>query len=372
MKKNTLHIGDVTITEEIKSGVPTGSWRIDLAPALSPTGKRVRYRYPSKTAAQNAARKFMKDREIADHLGRQGTPSFTLNDVFTQFVDHETVKIKAGRKREGSFRTDLNALKHVLTHLGDHELRKIDDSAVARYQATRKDAGMAEVTINTEVRKLRLLLNWCREKRMIDLVPKFIDLVEPPTHTEVPTLPEMMLILDQLKYRHRVLVRLMCETGLRASEAYRLRWENVDLVRRTVRVVSQGRITPKTRYSTREVHIGAGLAADLREVSMCSDWVFPQDINPARPMVCFKKSLRSAVKRSGVKRYGGPIRFTPKYGRKAFTSYQWIRGTPLELIRKMVGHSPNSRVTEQNYLHIPAESAREAVLDLDLMAAGGK
>lgn len=372
MKKNTLHIGDVTITEEIKSGVPTGSWRIDVAPALSHTGKRVRYRYPSKTAAQNAARKFMKDREIADHLGRQGTPSFTLNDVFTQFVDHETVKIKAGRKREGSFRTDLNALKHVLTHLGDHELRKIDDSAVARYQATRKDAGMAAVTINTEVRKLRLVLNWCREKRLIDLVPKFIDLVEPPTHTEVPTLPEVMLILDQLRYRHRVLVRLMCETGLRASEAYRLRWENVDLVRLTIKVVAHGGITPKTRHSTRDVNIGAGLAADLGKITTNSDWVFPQNRDPAKPMGCFKKSLKSAVERSGVRRYGKPIRFTAKYGRKAFTSYQWIRGKPLELIRKMVGHSPNSRVTEQNYLHIPAESAREAVLDLDLLAAGGK
>ncbi len=89
-------------------------------------------------------------------------------------------------------------------------------------------------------------------------------------------------------------------------------------------------------------------------------------------MGCFKKSLKSAVERFGVLRDGKPIRFTAKYGRKAFTSYQWIRGIPLELIRKMVGHSPNSWVTEQNDLHIPAESAREAVLDLDLLAAGGK
>ena len=35
----------------------------------------------------------------------------------------------------------------------------------------------------------------------------------------------------------------------------------------------------------------------------------------------------------------------------------------------MVGHSPNSRVTEQNYLHIPNDTVLGAVLDIDIMAA---
>lgn len=372
MKKNTIHVGDLTVTEEIKSGAPTGNWRIELSPSISPTGKRARYRYPSKTAAQQAARKFIKDREIADHLGRGGFNSYTLNDVFAQFVEHENIKIEAGRKREGSFRTDLNALRHVLNHLGDIDLRKIDDSAVAGYQAARKAIGIAAVTINTEIRKLRLLLNWCRERRLLDIVPRFTDLVEPPARTEVPSIVEMMLILDHLPVRQRVLTRLMCETGLRASEAYRLRWKHIDLDRRVISVEADGVVTPKTRHSTREVHIGRGLATDLTVIRSGSEWVFPQRGNSAKPMTCYKKSLRSAVKASGVVRFGEPIRFTPKYGRKAFTSYQWIRGTSLELIRTMVGHSPNSRVTVQNYLHIPAESAREAVLDLDQLALDAK
>jgi integrase len=228
------------------------------------------------------------------------------------------------------------------------------------------------VTINTEIRKLRLLLNWCRERRLLDIVPRFTDLVEPPSRTEVPTIDEMMLILEHLPLRHRVLTRLMCETGLRASEAYRLRWKHIDLDRQVVSVEADGVVTPKTRHSTREVHFGSGLATDLSLIRSESDWVFPQRRDPSKPITSFKKALKTAIKASGVVRYGEPIRFTPKYGRKAFTSYQWIRGTSLELIRTMVGHSPNSRVTVQNYLHIPAESAREAVLDLDLLAIDAK
>ena len=66
------------------------------------------------------------------------------------------------------------------------------------------------------------------------------------------------------------------------------------------------------------------------------------------------------------------MRSTPKFGRKAFTSYQWLRGIPLELIRKTVGHSPNSPVTEKNYLHMPAKSVRDAVLDLNILAGKAK
>lgn len=372
MKKSTIHMGRLTITEEVKSGVPTGNWRIELPPALGPNGKRARYRYPSKSAALIAARKFRKEIEIADHLGRKGGTSYTLNDVFNQFVEHETIKIKAGRKRIESFPTDLNALKHVLTHLGDTDLRRIDDTAVAGYQATRKDLGIAAATINTEVRKLRLVLNWCREKRLLDIVPRFTDLIEPPSRTEVPLLEELMSILEKLPFRQRVLTRLMCETGLRASEAYRLRWDDIDLDRKMIQVVPVGDVTPKTRHSNREVHIGEGLCADLGLIPTASEWVFPQRNNPEKPMTSYKKSLRTAVAASGVQRFGKPIRFTPKYGRKAFTSYQWVRGTPLELIRMMVGHSPNSRVTEQNYLHIPNDSVVGAVLDINILAADMK
>ena len=292
--------------------------------------------------------------------------------MFNQFVEQETIKIKAGRKRIESFRTDLNALKHILTHLGDIDLRQIDDTAVAGYQAARKALGAASVTINNEVRKLRLVLNWCREKRRLDMVPRFTDLVEPPSRTEVPLLEELMLILEHLPFRHRVLTRLMCETGLRASEAYRLRWDDIDLNRKMILVVAFGEVTPKTEHSNREVHIGEGLCADTGLIRTSSDWVFPQRDDPKKPMISYKKSLQTAVVASGVQRYGEPIRFTPKYGRKAFTSYQWVRATPLELIRKMVGHSPNSRVTEQNYLNIPNDSVVGSVLDISILAADMK
>jgi len=36
------------------------------------------------------------------------------------------------------------------------------------------------------------------------------------------------------------------------------------------------------------------------------------------------------------------------------------------MIKKMIGHSPTSRVTEKHYLHLPDESVAEAVFELDV------
>jgi len=292
---------------------------IDLSPKVSPTGKRARHLYPSKSAAQKAAREYIKQIEIVDHLARRGTNSYTLNDVFPQFFQTEQKKVAAGHKRETSLKTDLNGLKHVLDHLGDHEVGKIDDEAVTSYQAKRKADGVKPVTINTEVRKLRLMLNWCVRKRIIDQKPQITNLVEPPVQTEVPLLDELLRILENLPVRHLVLTRLMCETGLRVSEAMPLRWDQVDLARNVIKVGATGEITPKTADSYRDVMICDGLAADLAKLGNEHAHVFPGFRDQDKPMDNYRKALKTAVINSGVKRYGKPMRFTPKFGRKAFT-----------------------------------------------------
>ncbi len=368
MKPTTHRMKGITLSKDAKKGVPTGLWRIDLSPKVSPTGKRARHLYPSKSAAQKAAREYIKQIEIDDHLARTGINSYTLNDVFPQFLKTEINKVKAGRKREASLKTDLNGLKHILDSLGDHLVANVDDEAVTSYQGKRKVDGVKPVTINTEVRKLRLMLYWCVQKRIIDQMPQITNLVEPPVQTEVPILDELMCIFDHLPFRHRVLTRLMCETGLRVSEAMPLRWDQVDLERNIIKVGAADEITPKTLDSYRDVIICEGLAKDLEELGNEHTHVFPGFRDPGKPMDNYRKALKTAVIKSGVKRYGKPMRFTPKFGRKAFTSYQWIAGVPLELIRQMIGHSPNSKVTVKNYLHMPAESVRAAVLDLDVLA----
>ena len=63
-------------------------------------------------------------------------------------------------------------------------------------------------------------------------------------------------------------------------------------------------------------------------------------------------------------RNGEPIKFTPKCARKFFTSVLALRGTGLPVIKRMVGHSPNSRVTERHYIHFPDAALKAHILEL--------
>lgn len=368
-KKTTEHVRDISIREERANGKVTGRWILNIPPNFDGNSKRMRKQYPSKTAAKNAAKQLVKRMQLVEHNTAKGVTGFMLKDVFGMWLEDEKRKIAAGHKRKSSLRTDLNGLSHVLNVLGDVDIGIIDENHVMDYQASRNKDQVKPVTINTETRKLKALMNWCFDKRLIDRPLKFRSLREFKVNTEVPTLEEMVKILDELPFKIRVLMRLMIETGLRKSEAYGLRWEQVDLEQKRVRICQTGTFDPKGEVSVRDAAIGDGLKHDLiklRQELEESDWVFPSDINSMKPMDNCRKSLTSAIKRSGVQRFGKPIKFTPKYGRKAFSSYQWINGTPLELIKKMMGHSPNSRVTVDAYIHMPDDMMAERVIELPL------
>lgn len=369
-KKNTEQIGRLTLREEKVDGKASGYWVVNIPPHVVGNPKRKRRRLPSKAAAKNFARQIVKQQQLVEHNTTRGLTGFTLNDVFEHWHDNEKQKIAAGHKRQSSLRTDLNGLSNVLDVIGDVDIGRIDKTHVMSYQATRRKSQMKAITINTETRKLKALMNWCFDNRLIDRPLKFRQLKEFKVKTEVPTLEEVVKILDELPFKLRVLMRLMIETGLRKSEAYNLRWEQVDLEHKRIAICETDTFDPKNEESVRQVAVVDGLKTDLfklrQEQVEKSDWVFPSIRNSNKPMDNCRKALISAIVRSDVRRYGEPIRFTPKSARKAFSTYQWVAGTPLESIKKMMGHSPSSRVTINNYIHMPDDMMAEKVIELPL------
>lgn len=310
----------------------------------------------------------MKSHQLAATMKKQRRAGYTLHEIFDQWLEREQVKVTSGRKRQASLVTDLSALKHVLNFFDGVDLNEINHERIEDYQAHRKTQGVKATTINTEGRKLKALLNWCFEKRLIDHQPKFDPLPEPPVDTEVLTSIELGLILAKLPERYRILFRLMAETGLRKSEARRLQWDDIDLQLGRIKLGAQGKETPKTQGSYRTVGVGELLLSELKALKLkrISPWLFPSIRDPAKHIVDIRKSLATAVKSSGVLRHGKPIKFTPKYARKAFSSYLLLANTPLPIIKKRMGHSANSRVTEKHYLHMPEDAILATDFQLDI------
>lgn len=369
-KKNTQKVGALSVRAEVAKGQGTGNWTVDVPADFNGNEKRKRHRYPTKSAAMMAARQMNKDLQLGEMMRNEGQCGLGLHDVFGRWLKDQQLRVASGLKKESSLRTDLNGLRHVMAFFKDEDISQIDASRIEAYQRHRLGEKIKPVTINTECQKLRALMNWCHSKRLLKMAPTVPMLPVPPVNTEVPSQEEIVVILQELPDIPALITRLMIETGLRVSEAKRLKWDAIDLERRVLKVGVVDGETPKTLLSHRDVAFGEGLAADLLKQKRSTNmvWVFPNRDGKDKPMDNYRKSLKSAVKRSGVERYGKPIKFTPKYARKAFTSYQYLMGTPLSTIKKLVGHSPNSRVTEAHYLHIPESSLRSAVFELDIPA----
>lgn len=86
---------------------------------------------------------------------------------------------------------------------------------------------------------------------------------------EIPTKAEIMALLGKAKGVARPLLCTAVFTGMRASELRGLRWDNVDLERRVIRVCERvDRFNefgaPKSRSSRRTIPIGSNLLAELK------------------------------------------------------------------------------------------------------------
>ncbi len=162
---------------------------------------------------------------------------------------------------------------HAVPYLGHHRLAKLTPQHLQDLYGQRLKAGLSVQS----VRKLHAILHRALEQALrLTLVARNVaDLVTPPRdqHKEMKTLDveQARQLLDAVRGdRFEALYVLALTAGLRQGELLALRWQDVDLGDRSLRVVgtlyrsSNGTLKigePKTAGSRRQVTLG-GLAVD--------------------------------------------------------------------------------------------------------------
>lgn len=175
---------------------------------------------------------------------------------------------------------------------------------------------------------------------------------------------------DELDAFHRVLYRVLMDTGLRPGEACALRWSDVDLAagRLTVaRAVTQGkdgeRITdhPKTSKSRRTIPL-FGLAPLLsahldwqRERGLESEGLVftTQDGRMLAPWTINRRELERVLTKAKIT--GGLTLYSFRH---TFATLHLQSGTPLKVVSEWLGHSTIQQ-TANTYQHLSAEVAED-------------
>ncbi len=355
---------NIKVRPHRRKGQSQDRWLVDVPAKVSGNGKRVRRFFDTKTEAEQFRTKVMIDLRKGVLNTHTRTSHVAFGEAVQQWHAREIDRIGRGLKRPKSLEKDLIYLKSLLPVFGPSDIAHIGQDAVGGYQTKRLEAGKSPVTINSEVRTLKAILNWTRAKEWIDRVPPFEMLREPRKKIDLPTMDELNLIRSLMPRQQAVIVRLIVETGCRQSEAFQLRWKEVDFDSSCIHLYEDDVRKLKNDHSARTVPISSGLASELRNLPCELDWVFPNRKLDGHTMN-IQKSLTTAVNKAGIKRDGAPMKLTVKMLRKFYVTWQEMRELDPRLVQRMIGHAPGSKVTDKHYLFLPESVDRTGVLNME-------
>jgi site-specific recombinase XerD len=175
----------------------------------------------------------------------------------------------------------------------------------------------------------------------------------------VPSLEETARFLDAVPgARHRMILRIAYDAGLRISEVLNLRVQDIDSQRMLLCV--RGGKGDKDR----NVPLSLTLLQHLREYWKAfrpKAWLFPAEggMKPLSPS-CVQKACKKAQRRANLAK-----RITPHSLRHAYTTHLLEAGANPRALQEALGH--NSLKTTTHYMHLTANGLRSLKSPLDLL-----
>jgi integrase len=241
--------------------------------------------------------------------------------------------------------------KHLIPHFGTVPLNSISLEICETYKRKRLKDGVTKATINRELTTLKSILRYAGESKMArEGLGRYAKLFTGVHSKEKWVLTEAELeklsaACDLPEIRIRApylgpLVILLVYSGLRPSEALRLRWSDLDFAARSIRTRQS-----KTSAGVRVIPMHPAVAEVLMmlQAKTQSAWVFPSRRKAGHHIRDFGKAFEQAVKKSAIPRV------SPYSLRHTFLTWMDRTLTRRSILREIGGHS-RDRHTD-NYLH---------------------
>ncbi|MHB1927661.1 MAG: tyrosine-type recombinase/integrase [Leptospirillum sp.] len=245
--------------------------------------------------------------------------------------------------------------------LGDRALGSIKANELERIQASLKEDGrLTQSTINRYYAFLKHSLNVAIRDGLIkdNPVTKVQFFKEVTGRTVFLTETDEAKLKEVFPPEYWPFAEFAIHTGLRQSEQFNLRWENIDLGSRVLTI-------PLSKSGeTRHVQLNQKAVSILKELKnrqvILTPWVFPSPVNPTKPRdgnSFYKRVFIPAVEKAGL---SGVVWHTLRH---TFCSRLVQAGIPLTTVQKLAGHKDHS--TTLIYAHLSPGHLHDAVGILD-------
>ncbi|WP_259314368.1 tyrosine-type recombinase/integrase [Capillimicrobium parvum] len=242
--------------------------------------------------------------------------------------------------------------RHVIPFYGDVKLDRLNAAQVAGYLASRRRAGLAPKTVVNHANFLHGLFGFAVRRGWMPSNP--VEALDKPRAPDrggevrflsADQLDRLISHVRATKFAEvdRAILVTAAQSGLRQGELLALRWRDVDLEARVLRVresFTRGRFSsPKSRHSTRAVPVSARVALALSRLAQVSAFTAPEDLVFAHPELgsvldssALRKRFTAALKAAGLPH----MRFHDL--RHTYGTAMAAAGTPMRMLQEWMGH----------------------------------
>lgn len=247
--------------------------------------------------------------------------------------------------------------KKLIPFFGKTPLNKISTLQVEQYKAQQAGEGLVATTINSELHVLGKCLRDAQEWLELHKIPKMKMLKVPPLENDFLTEEECEILLPQMQGLWYDLVYTALKTGLRLGELKGLKWQDIQwenmtlTVKRTWCTIAKSLLSPKGNKE-RTIPLTDDVHTLLLRRRQKEGFVFKGKngvFNGRR----LNYEIAQACKRAGLRKV------TCHILRHSYASHLALKGVPIIVIQKLLGHS-DIKVT-MRYAHLSKSSVNEAV-----------
>ncbi len=308
-------------------------------------GKRVQ-RIVKGASCKRDAEKALK-KAVSEAFEEKNSPM--LNRIrFDEFKEKYIENYAKVNKK--SWKTDIFNGKSLSKFFNGLFLEQIDSLRIENYKKAKTAEGSSKATVNRHLALLRKMLNLAVDWKHLKAVPKFQLYSEKDNFKErVLTKEEEERLMNELLEYQRSIIKFALNTGARLREILDLKWENIDLEKRTVKL-------EKTKAGKiRFLPINSILSKELKNLKANnghSEFVFPS-LKTGEAWFSIRKGFGAACERAGIEK----LRFHDL--RHTFATRLVENGVDIITLRDILGHS-SVRITER-YTHSNEERMRFAM-----------
>ena len=286
-----------------------------------------------------------------------GKKTVNASPLLSEYKDHYAERCRYDLElSEGSIELAGLAFDAFIRTIGDRKIGQIKEEDVIKWKRAMMGENKSRNTLSIYHRQLRAAFNRAIKWRLIKTnafaqveVSKPVKKKPGQKDMTLDEVKKLMAAIDKTEeHQFALYLRFMLYTGCRRNEILHLRWEDIDMDKKALKI-HQGKTG---RYLI--IPINQTLEKVLQNITLQAQGYIFQSNSGSRGAKFKEKAWHESYVTRRFKKLVIDTQLSPQYSlhslRHTYATHLRKKGVPLDIVQKLLGHA-SPRTTADNYDH---------------------